>query len=507
MGLMKRAKLSVTVGTMAVAMAAVAMATMGVMGCVGGGSKGLSAEEKDKLKPYILDVAPTNIPHPIDVNFENKIHLIGYKFDPETAKPGADVKLTYWWRCDEPLDSGWALFTHLKDEASDKSDNLDWNGPLREEKNKGQVLGPDHWEKGKIYIDEQTYKMPDWIKGPDLTVLLGIWKQDARLRIVSGPNDGDNRAPIGKIKTGLTAAPPAAEQHTSTEVPRLNANKLAAGEKIVIDGKGDDKAWGVATSTGPFVDVLTGKPNATFPVNATAKITWDDTNLYVLYEVTEPEVVGYFTSKEKQPKDWTVSGQPKLWTKDTVELMIDPDGDNRDYYEIQINPQNKQFHSRYDSYNLPKTEPDGPFGHEDWSAKITSAVVVKGTLDKPGEKDQGYTVEAAIPWASFDKATNHPPKPFESWRVNLYAMKNNSGVAWSPIMGQGNFHKAARFGNITWGVAGMTPPAPSASAAVPLDGGPPPMAGRRADGGPVMFRPHGMRPPMFPRVPAAPPPH
>jgi hypothetical protein len=503
MGCMKRAKLSVTVG-----MIGLAIGAMGAVGCVGGGSKGLSAEEKDKLKPYVLDAPPANIPHPIDVNFENKIHLIGYKFDPETAKPGADVKMTYWWRCDEPLDAGWALFTHLHDETSDKSDNLDWNGPLREEKNKGQALGPDKWEKGKIYVDEQTYKMPDWLKGPDLTVLVGIWKGDARLRIVSGPNDGDNRSPIGKIKTGLTAGATPPDQHTSTEVPHLNANKLAAGDKIVIDGKADDKAWGVATSTGPFVDVLTGKPNTTFPVNATAKITWDDTNLYVLYEVTEPEVVGYFTSKDKQPKDWTVSGQPKLWTKDTVELMVDPDGDNRDYYEMQVNPQNKQFHSRYDSYNLPKTEPDGPFGHEDWNPKITSAVVVKGPIDKPGTKDGGYTVEMAIPWASFDKATNHPPKPFESWRINLYAMKNNSGVAWSPIMGQGNFHKASRFGKVSWTVPGMTPPAASATAAPALqDGGAPFLAGRRIDGGPMTFRPHGMRPGMFPRVPPPAPPH
>ncbi len=297
-----------------------------------------------------------------DVNFENKIHLIGYKFDPETAKPGQDVKLTYWWRCDDTLDDGWALFTHVHDDVADKSDNLDWNGPIREQRNNRQVLGPDKWEKGKTYVDEQTYKMPDWRQGADLSVLVGIWnvKQDARLRIVSGPNDGDNRAPIGKIKTGLFARRRNAEgeTHTSNDVPQLNANKLAAGDKIVIDGKGDDKAWGAATSTGPFVDVLTGKPNTTFPVNATAKFTWDDTNLYVLYEVTEPEVVGYFTSKEKQANDWTVSGQPKLWTKDTVELMIDPEGDNKDYYEIQINPQNKQFHSRYDSYNAPKTEPN-----------------------------------------------------------------------------------------------------------------------------------------------------
>src|SRR5437867_9247552 len=91
------------------------------LACVGG-SKGLSSEDKERLKPYILESAPADIPHKIDVNFENKVHLIGYKFDPELARPGADVKITYWWRCDDSLEDGWSLFTHLHDDASDKSD-------------------------------------------------------------------------------------------------------------------------------------------------------------------------------------------------------------------------------------------------------------------------------------------------------------------------------------------------------------------------------------------------
>ena len=431
--------------------------------CVGG-SKGLSSEDKDRLKPYILDSAPADMQHKTDINFENKVHLIGYKFDPETAKPGADVKITYWWRCDDTLDEGWSLFTHLHDDASDKSDNLDWNGPLRENRNNKQLLGPDKWEKGKVYVDEQTYKMPDWVKGPDLTIMVGIWKGDARLRIITGPNDGDNRAVVGKIKTGLA---PATEQHTTNDVPTLSAVKLAANDKIVIDGKGDDKAWGAAASTPPFVDVGTGKPNATFPVNGSAKVAWDDTNLYVLFDVKEEDIVGAFTKpgEDSQKDMWTTTGQPKLWMKDTVEIMIDPlgdggaDADNKDYYEIQINPQNKQFHTQYDGYNTPKTDPNGPFGHEDWAANIKSSVVAVGTIDKSSDKDTGYTVEAAIPWASLTKAAHHPPQNGETWRMNFYAMKNNGGVSWSPILGQGNFHRATRFGKVTWIAPGAPPPA------------------------------------------------
>src|SRR5258708_38243097 len=67
-------------------------------GCVGG-SKGTSASELEKLKPYVLDSVPADLTSKLDINFENKIHLVGYQADPPTtAAPGTDVKLTLYWR-------------------------------------------------------------------------------------------------------------------------------------------------------------------------------------------------------------------------------------------------------------------------------------------------------------------------------------------------------------------------------------------------------------------------
>ena len=43
-------------------------------------------------------------------------------------------------------------------------------------------------------------------RGPELTFYTGIWKGNARLHIVSGPNDGDNRAIAAKVKTGEAPA-------------------------------------------------------------------------------------------------------------------------------------------------------------------------------------------------------------------------------------------------------------------------------------------------------------
>jgi hypothetical protein len=418
--------------------------------CVGGKQR-ISAEDRERLKAQILDEVPPDAKK-VDVNFENKVHLVGYSIQPELAPAGTRVKVTYYWRCDDPLEEGWQLFTHIQHEGHEKPDNLDANGPLREVKGNHQVLGPDRWERGKVYADEQTFTMPADLRGPDTIVYVGIWKGDARLRIISGPSDGDNRAIVGKIKTGV--APRKEEpKRGAADLPTLLPVKLAAGEKIVIDGKGDDAAWGAAASTGPFVDVGSGRSAASYPVTGAAKVAWDNDNMYVLIEVKDPDVLGFFTAKAAQPKDWTVTGQPMTWNHETAEIKVDPDGDgdNKDYYEIQINPANKVFKSQFDGYNAPKTEPQGPFGHEDWDPKMKTAVRVSGTIDKPGDKDEGYTIEAAIPWTAFQKgAKTLPPKPGDTWRMNFYAMENNGGTAWSPILGQGNFHRATRFGKVTW---------------------------------------------------------
>ena len=252
--------------------------------------------------------------------------------------------------------------------------------------------------------------------------------------------------------------------------------KLAASDKITIDGKLDEPAWQKAVSTGDFVEVGTGAPNKSFPVNGSAKLAWDDQNVYVGFTVTDPDVVGGFKN-DKAPADYTVTGQPKDWTKETVEIMTDPGpaGDNKTYYELQINPQNKIFHSQFDDYNAPKTEPNGPYGHEDWDPKLKSAVTVQGTLDTPGDKDTGYTVEASIPWSAFVKAASAtvsvPPKPGDTWRMNFYAMKDNGGVAWSPILNAGNFHRASRFGRVVWATPGMVLPGAGAGDAGAGDGG------------------------------------
>lgn len=250
----------------------------------------------------------------------------------------------------------------------------------------------------------------------------------------------DNKPRQGTAAAGAFSAE---KQRAAKEIKEMVVSTLPAGQTITIDGKMDEPVWQKAAFSNDFVDVFTGVVNPRLPVQGTVRLLWDDSFLYAAFDVKDAAIRGGF------PKD---AVDPHLWERDTVEIMVDPDGDgdNKDYYEIQINPQNLVFDSQFDDYNQPRGGPSGPFGHQDWTAKLESAVVLNGKIDDEMDRDVGYVVEAKIPWASFAKASKVPPAPGNVWRMNFYAMQNNGGVAWSPILGMGNFHKAARFGRVKW---------------------------------------------------------
>lgn len=412
------------------------------LGCVG--DRGKTKEDEARLKTYILDDAPKDVGRKLNIDYDGKVTLLGAKVQPRgTLKPGQEVKLTLYWKSEKKLEAGWNLFTHLLDGSGERILNADNVGPLREWRDDKQVMGPSQWEPGKYYVDEQSFKLPDDVKSRRVRIVVGAWKDKDRLKITAGPRDRENRGIVASIgvRTGND------RMRLNTRVPQLTVGRVPKNDKITIDGKLDEGAWRTAARTGRFIDPSTGRVNRDVDLSARARMMWDDQGLYVAFDVRDKDVTGGFKPG--------VADQ-KLWTKDAVEIMVDPDGDgdNRDYYEIQINPQNLVFDSQFDSYNEPRTEPDGPFGHQDWSSEVKSAVEVRGTIDKPDDKDQGYLVEAFIPWKSLSKAKQIPPKVGDTWRINLYAMQNNGGVAWSAILKQGNFHKASRFGKITFAEEG-----------------------------------------------------
>ncbi len=341
------------------ALALLAFAIGGSFGCVGG-SKSNSAKDDERLKAYVAR-------HRSRRHRREDRHQLREQDSPGrlqgraegqgSGRHGSEAHALLALRRQarrrlEPVHA-------LMDANNERLLNIDNVGPLREIKDNHQALSPSAWEKGKIYVDEQSFRVPDEAKAADFAVIVGIWKGDARLKVVSGPNDGREPRHRRAVQDGRRQR---ARPRRHNEVPKLAVNR--AGEVRQDQHRRQARRGGLEEGSqhGPFRRCGSGKPNPAFPVSGAARMAWDDDNLYVAIQVHDPDVVGGF------PKD---AKDPHLWTKDTVEIMLDPDGDgdNDDYYEIQVNPQNLVFDTQYDSYNAPKTEPDGPFGHQDWSCQ------------------------------------------------------------------------------------------------------------------------------------------
>jgi hypothetical protein len=389
---------------------------------------------KDPLPPgIVLATPPGDMSLKLQVELGGAVELLGAKLTPTNDfRPGDRVELVLYWRKKAAVPRGFALFTHVLDEAGERILNLDATGPLRKLHDGKPVFPPSAWEEGKVYVDQVSFWIPTSVRTDSISIVCGLFRGDERLPLTAGAQKGE-RVKVAKLAVKRTL-PPSAFATPTVWVPQRSP-----ASPIVIDGKLDDASWTRAATTGSLVNVSTSEPPGASELSGSVKLVYDEQALYIGFEVFDDDVRGGFDP---------ALPDPYLWTKDAVEVMIDPDGDgdNLDYYEIQFGPQNLVFDSAFDAYNMPR-EPGGPYGHQEWSANLQSAVQVQGTLDDTRE-DEGYVVEMAIPWASFAKAKRAPPKPADTWRMNFYAMQNNAGVAWSPILGQGNFHKASRFGRV-----------------------------------------------------------
>jgi hypothetical protein len=224
-----------------------------------------------------------------------------------------------------------------------------------------------------------------------------------------------------------------------TEIPELAAVRLAPGS-VTIDGRLDDPGWARAQATGAFVAPGDGAGLPASPVNANARLAWDDTALYLAVQVYDADAVSPFGRDDIDPHVWAQASG--------IELMLQPGdfGDNRDYYEVQVDVNEAVWDTRFDDYNRP-IEGDGEaqrFGHQDWSAQLERAV---------GREAAGgsYIVELALPWSALaSDRTAVPPRPGDVWRANLYSFRDGQhhALAWSAILGEGNFHRSARFGRL-----------------------------------------------------------
>ena len=236
------------------------------------------------------------------------------------------------------------------------------------------------------------------------------------------------------IVAGVSEAQETTPATATTNVTTRNTPKgyicYRASVPIKIDGKIDDAGWQHAPWTDAFVDIQGDiRPRPRFKTRA--RMLWDDKYFYVAAELEEPHVWGTLTKHDSV-----------IFQDNDFEIFIDPDGDNQEYYEIEINALNTEW-----DLFLKRAYRDGGPAINEWEVPgLETAVHVSGTLNNSEDKDQAWSVEFAIPWKSLAEFANRatPPRDGDQWRVNF------SRVEWHHEIVAGRYRKVPNTPEDNW---------------------------------------------------------
>jgi CubicO group peptidase (beta-lactamase class C family) len=226
---------------------------------------------------------------------------------------------------------------------------------------------------------------------------------------------------------------------------------------IAVDGRLDEADWTAAPRSPRFSDLVRGAPGIH---DTRAAVLWDEGHLYVAYWVEEPLVEAKLTERDSL-----------IYTDNDVELFV---AGKDAYYELEINALGTIYEvffvweeawersgyaarpelSRTADGARPfrgvgfKNHPRGPrIGFWRWDLPgLRTAVHVDGTLNDNRDRDRGWTVEIAIPWAGLVElarpdARALPPRDGDVWRMDFSRFnqykeappaQDPGGWAWSP---------------------------------------------------------------------------
>jgi len=223
---------------------------------------------------------------------------------------------------------------------------------------------------------------------------------------------------------------------TAAEAPPKFECAHRTGADIVIDGVPDEQAWRECAPITDFRLFETfGKPTET----TTMRMCYDETNLYVLFECTDPDI--YVLHQERDGN---------LWESDVVELFFLPDDSNPMYYEFEVGPTNAVFDARFVNTG------SGTFKRwAQWNCEIRTAARVLGTVNDWKDRDDGYNVEIAIPLKAFSESTWNKPLLGQTWkfaavRVDLSVTLTKEERAATANVPKGDIHQKDGYATLTF---------------------------------------------------------
>lgn len=429
------------------------LVVVAVAGCRGPRMRALTKEQERLVGESILTTRPT--PQvPIDAVFDDKLRLIGVDLDKKEVRPGESLTVTWYWESLAEAPGEWKLFVHF--EGRGRREPFD-HDPV------GELMPISQLKPGQIIKDIQVMRVPADFPEGEVKIWTGVFdtealrerQQDKRMLLsnadaVKVPNEPNGRLLAAVIDVSKDAAksPEGAARPSAPRADRKSRRYTAfrAPGPIVVDGRFDDAGWSGVPRVTDFVVPQDGAALAD-DRRPEARITWDDTNLYVAFYNPDSDIRSDFVGRDS-----------KLWEQDVIEIYLDPGADGQDYLELQVAPTGEIFDAKFASRRTPDWTEAAPAFTIDMVAKV----VIDGTLNAEGA-DRSWSVEVAIPFAQIPGAGG-PPAADAVWSINLYRLDQSFHAAWSPV---GNdYHNLSGFGRVAFTLS------PPPGAAVP--GGEPP---------------------------------
>ncbi|MBI5546680.1 MAG: carbohydrate-binding family 9-like protein, partial [Deltaproteobacteria bacterium] len=341
-----------------------------------------------------------------------KVRFIGSDVRPDPAIRGHALRVSHYFESLAAMEKGWKVFVHVEGAGQPgiliNADHVPVDG----------LYPTDKWQPGQFVEDSYTVTVPA-AAPEELVFYIGFYRFDDLLPVDErAAHDGANRLPALRVKVG---------SGESADLPVYKALRRRA--EIDLDGDLSDPGWQGVPSTGAFRRTNDGgQPRS----RTEARLVWDEEYLWAAFDVQDEDL---WARSEKK--------DDPIYQEEVVELFLDADGDGKTYNELELSPRNVQF----DAY-FPARRQGMDLA---WDSQMTSAVKLRGTLNEPTDKDEGWTAELRIPVKRLAAVPRWPPQPGDRWRFNLYRLewhterKVNEGAAFSPPL-VGDFHHLPRFG-------------------------------------------------------------
>jgi hypothetical protein len=150
---------------------------------------GPNEQDLNPLKRFISD-QPPKPQFPVEADFEGKVQLLGYDL-PGTLSRGQDFKVRLYFKVNKPVGGAYKVFIHFDGPGNRfNGDHVPLEGRF-----------PTHYWVPGYYITDEHLIVPDRGTQPAgyYRVFMGLFAGEGRLKVVNGPQDGDNRVKLGGV--------------------------------------------------------------------------------------------------------------------------------------------------------------------------------------------------------------------------------------------------------------------------------------------------------------------